>query len=485
MKTHLVPALLLAALPCAFSAAQPKLDDPPIPRAAAEAGPQMATPKSPPAEPELKPAPPDPALSDTLRFLNGDLMHGKLVAIDAQKSVRWKTPEVVAEIEFSVSKLARIQVPPPRHEPPAARDGLVAVRLTNGDELTGGLLSLDAEKLVLDTDYAGRLALARKRLKSLSSLRAGAGLIYEGPTEAEGWQGGRGAWKYADGAFTTTRNSTIARDLKMPPLAHLEFNLAWRGNLQLIVNLYSDGLEEYGNNTYMLQLNGGYVYLQRSRRNGAGQNLGQVEVAGLQARNAAHVEIFANQQAGTISLLLNGLLVKQWREPQEWVGDGTAVLFSQQGTAYTRLSDIRLTQWDGKLPDPAAPPAKSADDSVALLNHDKISGELKTIQNGKMTFATAFATMDIPFDRVSTIEFAGAKTELAETNAAAVKAVFAHHGSVTFVLQKWEAGQATGASSNFGQATFKTTAFNQIYFNLDKQKKNSPLTLDPDAEIIE
>jgi hypothetical protein len=438
------------------------------------AGRRNAVPKPKNAEPEEKPVVVDPAYSDTLRFLNGDVLHGNLVSIDAQRGVRWKTPDSKSEIEFSMAKLSKILVPRPKAAPAPSKDSSCLVRLANGDELPGDLVTLDDEKLVLDTAYAGQVTFPRKRLQSVRMVKAGSAAVFEGPTGSEGWTMGRNrnnAWKYSDGGFTTTRPASIGRDLKLPAIARLEFDVAWRGQLQLLVNLYTEGIEEYGSNAYMLQLNSGYVYLQRIRRNSGGNNLGQAEVPGMQTRTRAHIDLLCNKETRSIGLLIDGALVKQWKDNQDWVGSGTSVLFVQQGAGYTRISNIRVTEWDGKLEDRSAPVGKSKDDLVELFNKDKISGDLKFIREGKMSFATAFATMDIPIDRVHQMDFAGVKMEAGQTNATDVKAVFATQGGVTFSLEKWEGDKVVASSPNFGQVTFKPIAFNQVVFNLEQQKK--------------
>lgn len=441
------------------------------------------TPKPKDAEPD-KTSVADPAYSDTLRFLNGDVLHGNLVSIDAQKGVRWRTPDAKAEIEFSAAKLARIALPKAAKGSTNGENTCV-VQLTNGDELLGSIASLDAEKLVFKTTYAGALTFPRNRVQSLRMVKAASSAIYEGPTGMDGWtsRSGRGTWRYQDNGFTSSRPGAIGRDLKLPAMARLEFDLAWRGQLQFLCNIYTDGFEEYGNNAYMLQMNSGYIYMQRVRRNSGSQHLGQVEVPGLYQKAKVHIEILVNKEARTIALLIDGAMVKQWRESMEWVGNGTGVLFCNQSMGYIRVSNLRLTEWDGKIEDRSGATGKSKTDVVELSNKDKISGTLEAIKDDKMIFATAFAKMDIPVDRIYAIEFSAEKAEVADKKPTDVRAVFADRGAVTVTLEKWDGQQVIASSSNFGQAKFKAVAFSQFYFNWDlqqAQKKNNAEIFDSD-----
>jgi hypothetical protein len=442
--------------------------------------PSGAVPKPKDAEAPEKAVPVDPAYADSIRFLNGDILHGNLVAIDAEKGIRWKMPDAKAEIEFLPAKLAKITVGSKNPAKPEKKsEGASLVRLTNGDELLGEVISVDTNQLVLATVYAGQMVFPRKNVQAIRMTKASSGAIFEGPLGMEGWTSSRGrsgAWRYVDGSFISSRPGTIGRDVKLPPMARIEFDLNWRGQLQFLLNLYTDGFEEYGNNAYMLQMNSGYIYLQRVRRNGGGHNLGQAEVPFMHTKNKMHVEILANKEARTLALLLDGTLVKQWKDNADWIGSGTGILFCQQGLGYTRISNIKVTEWDGKMEDTSAPAAKSKDDLIELSNRDKISGTLLSIKDGKVVFATAFANMDIPLERVSVIELAGAKAEVPSKKPTDVQAIFSTRGSLTFTLQKWDGQEVLASSPNFGSAKFVASAFKQFVFNIDKQKQQEPVT---------
>lgn len=435
-------------------------------------GVRPVVPKPADAEAE-KDTPVDPAYSDSLRFMNGDVLHGNLISIDAAKGVRWRIPDAKGDIDFSAANLAKITLPKKGQAATNEVKDACMVRLTNDDELLGTIVSFDTNKLVFETGYAGKMEMPRKRIQSLRMVKAGSTAIFEGPTGQEGWtsRSGRNSWRYANGGFSSARPGNIGRDIKLPDMARLEFDMNWRGQIQFLVNLYTDGFEEYGNNSYMLQVNSGYVYMQRVRRNAGSQHLGQAEVPGLYQRAKAHFELLVNKEARTIALLIDGVMVKQWKENMEWVGKGTGILFCNQGMGYLRVSNIRLTEWDGKIEDRTAASGKTKDDTVELSNKDKISGNLLSIKDGKMTFATAFANMEIPVDRVFHIELASEKAEVADKNPADVKAIFADRGVITVTLEKWDGQQVVASSGNFGQVKFKAAAFNQFVFNYEAQQK--------------
>jgi len=52
-----------------------------------------------------------------------------------------------------------------------------------------------------------------------------------------------GQWIYRDGAFYAAKSASIARDIKLPDTADLQFDLAWSGDFGLSVALYTDSLQ--------------------------------------------------------------------------------------------------------------------------------------------------------------------------------------------------------------------------------------------------
>jgi hypothetical protein len=417
----------------------------------------------------------DPAYSDTLRFLNGDTLHGNLVGIDAEKSIRWRTPDAKGEIEFTQGKLAKILVNRSSKAPTGTNKvQAVLVRLTNGDEMVGELESLDGENLVVNTVFAGTMTFPRKYVQGLRLVSAAPNSLFEGPTGMDGWIArNKGSWRYVDGGFVTTKPGAIGRDLKLPVMARIEFDVAWRAQLQLMVHFYTDGFEEaYGaNNAYMLQMSQGYMFMQRMRKNMGGNNIGQIEVQNLFAKRKVHVELLCNKEAKTIALLLDGSVAKQFKEPMEWVGSGTGLLFTMQGMGWHRVSNLRVSEWDGKIEEHGTTNTKSKEDMMEMSNHDRVTGALQSIKDGKLNFATAFANMEIPVDRMFNVDLAANKAEYPLKKFTDVKGLFVGRGSLTFAVDKYDGQQLVVSSPNFGQAKFAAAAFNQFVFNLEAQAK--------------
>jgi len=426
-----------------------------------------------------------PAQSDLLRFANKDSLHGSFLAVD-KDGVHFKSLEAKDPIVFQTANLSDVRLD--SHKPPAnATQPTQAVTLTNNDELPGTLVSMDDKSLVLDTWYAGKLTIPRAMIKGITPLKTGGGTLYEGPTGMEGWVLGNNgnrvkSWSYRDGALISTSYGTIGRDMKLPDVASIAFDVVSRGQAQLQVGIYCDQADNFGN-CYMFQINNNYIYLQRYSRNGmnmVGEQQPVMLRGAMMRSDKLHLDIRVSKPAKTIWLYVNGNMLKQWTDPGEFAGTGTKMIFSSQQGMYAKISGIKVSSWDGKPEDDStASTVKSKEDSIKMANSDRVSGKLKKIEDGKAIFASSYADLTIPLDRIEQIDMSSDGADQAKKNADDVRAYFADRGSITIELQSWDEKKVTASSPNFGTAVFSPDAFQRVQFNLGKTA--SPLD-DTDTE---
>ena len=478
------PALAWAiSCPLASSADVLLAGPPPLPRAPVGAA---AHPKPASGAEAAEEEPGAAESAGILRFFNGDTLHGELQMVDGMRTVRWNHQEARTVIEFSPTNISSIELKSPANAPPRRR-GNCLVRLTNQDELLADLTSLDRDGLVVETWYAGQLKIPRPMVQSILPLLSRPNSIYEGPTGLKGWQmvvsdndsGQQKGWRFAKGAFLAERPCSAGRDVKLPKLANIEFDLAWRGSLEFGIAFYIDSFKQEPCDGYALQLNEATAALQSMRKDGNSTQLGNAEIPELATKSKSHFSIRINQEQKSISLLHEDMLVKQWKERGEFVGKGTGLAFIQEGQGLVKLSNIRVSDWDGKFDDQPAPPAPGKEDLVKLANNDKVSGSLESIKDNKLSFVTPFATLDVPLQRVSRIDLAGESARHATNGPGAVRVEFAERGWVTFELERWDERQALGTSPNFGKMKFDPSAFVMIQFNLERRRNEAePWELD-------
>jgi len=422
---------------------------------------------------------------DMVEFLTGDKLRGTFYSIDPERGVRWRHPAIKQVLDIDPGSIASIRLNRPRstNAPP---EQSCLLKLTNQDEVFGQLVGVDGTNIVLQTWYGGRLSIPRTMTSSIAPGIAVSSAVFEGPTGLDDWKrttssrfqraGGSdgGGWNYRNGAFYCAGNGSIGRDIKLPDRSSIEFDIAWSGYLQTSVAFYTDNLESYGGNAYMLQFSSGSLYLQRMTKNGNSTNLGHSEASRLAQKSKAHITILSDREDKNISLFIDGDLVKQWTDRGEF-SEGTGIAFFQQGQGVVRISALRVTQWDGKLdrnPDRAA---DAEADSVRLGNNDQITGTLKAIHDGKMSFGTEFATLEVPLERISEINLASKESVVPDRQPTDIRAVFSDRGSVTFSIERWDDQQIVGSSPSLGQVKFLPAAFTRIDFNLDQQRTDPDL----------
>jgi hypothetical protein len=465
------------------------------------------------------------APADALLLRNGDRLFGKLLAIDSQATIRWQHPDAAQPIEFKPETVSQIDFPA-QHLPAAPSDTACKIHLGEGGLLQGSLVSCDAESVVLDTWYAGRLTIARNAIQSLSVSSAST-TSFDGITTMEGWTQGSaaaafageaGQWTYRNGGFYASKAASIARDLALPDVAEIEFDLAWKGALNLAIALYTDSLQpillsnkengpDFGG-FYSLRIQSVFMQLMRiTKHDPLNQaSLGDLVVPSLSQSNRIHMDLRASKPQHSIALFIDGALIKQWIDPAGFAGEGKGVRFVQNppGGA-VRISNLRVSHWDGIFEDTRPADVDPSRDTAWLSDGSVLTGAIESIANGKLTVQTAKEKVEVPLARLREVMFAqhtgkapangpvsfravpgtgpalnyqwqlaqpGGKS--APENSGNTRASFAQGGIVTFQLDSWSPEGVLAHSSAFGKARFNPAAFVRFQFLETQADSKSP-----------
>jgi hypothetical protein len=394
-----------------------------------------------------------------------------MISVVPEAGIRWRHLDVKEPITFDSANAIELQLGPRPPRTSRAQHRSV-VELTNGDQLAGDIVSLSDKTLVLNTWYAGSLQIKRPMIQRIMFTVRNPEAVYLGPTGLDGWvtEGNRNAWTYRKGAFYCQSNGSLGRDVKLPDVSSVEFDLAWRGQLYFQFAVYVDDLRQiYNAGGYMFQFNYASVTLQRARPQRGFNNLGNpVELPEFQRKTKAHVAVRVNKPKKTIALFVDGTLLKQWSDPGDFAGKGTGLVFMSQGQGQFRISNISVTEWDGRL-DTDVASAATQEDLVRFANNDKVSGNLGGIANKEITFTTSFANMEIPLERVQQIELASQKSEKARRQAADVRAFFIDGSRFTLALEKLDEQNLVGSSENCGRVSSSLDAFRRVQFHIYEQ----------------
>ncbi len=416
-----------------------------------------------------------------IELMNGDRLTGTVESMDAATGLlsfrheSMRDPMAVALIgidRFNASSR-------PADATPASN---WAVELTNGDRLRGELVSLTDKTLELETWYSGRIQMDRALVRSAAHT-AGVGTVYEGPGNAEGWKAPRGKPRFSENTVDMSSNVMIGRELdRMPPKSRIDFEIRWFAYCYFMCHFYADQPASMDGNSgaYMLTIQGNSrVELNRITPNSGQSRIGQANIQGLENESQqfkARITIFTDLESRKLVVYVNDKPVGDWTDPQPFTGKGKCLSFaSMQGNPLS-LRGVRVSEWDGRLPaaGAAAPAAGGAQGEVlSLRNGDTLTGELKTIREGKAQVGTSFGNLDIPMDRVDFITFAKNDARARRTKGDARLTLW-DETVVTLDLSSLTNGTFEGKSENMGSMRIPLKGVRTAQWNLYSKRKNKP-----------
>jgi hypothetical protein len=447
-----------------------------------------------PAQPRSESPPATNNPSDTLLFRNGDLLYGQLLSIDAQSAVRWRHPDAAEPIDFKPDAIAQIDFPTPKDSTTHSNNPC-RLLLADGDTLEGGLVSCDRTSITLQTWYAGRLNIPRASLQSLVFLPRSPA-VFDGITGLDGWiqgasvaafPGEAGQWVYRNGAFYAGKAASIARDLKLPDVAEIQFDLAWKGSLNLAVAIYTDSMQPILLNAkdsgpdfggfYSVRFQNAYSFsvdcspIKKAERI---RSLGQLFLPSFATRDRLHVDLRVSKPQHKIALYLDDTPVKEWVDTEGFIGEGTGMRFVQNLGSVLKLSNLRITKWDGFFSEPSTNAPDLSSDTLWPENGANVTGVIESIASGKFAVRTTNGPVEIPLAELKAITFSRPQTNPPPTGAATVRATFTQGGSLSFILESWQPDGMIVKSPDFGKVKINPAAFTRLQFLLPEKKPEGP-----------
>lgn len=405
---------------------------------------------------------------DMLRFAGRDILRGKLISLQPDKFLLWSHPDSEKPIEFKYANLREISLSGKHPVPPS---GTANIRLTNGDIIKGSIVKLDAQNLIVKTWYAGEMKVVRKMLKEIIPSTVSSG-IYEGPNDIKEWtiENQRDGKKVdvVNKTLVIPGNTAAGRDMKLPDLAKIEFDMSFTPNSNVSIFLYGDQIARHQGNSYIMNISSNYIYMQRYSRNEGSNNIGQGECRKLMEKRLSHFVILVNKKQKSFTIIVNGAMMQQMTDSSnEFCGKGTIMSFYNSGSFMPlKIKNLAVSKWDGRIPNTAADAEESSTDNIIFANEDKVTGKLKSINDGQITFETEFASLAIPLERAKNIRISKEGTQVAKRNVNDIRIFFSNDEYLTTDLIKISDGRIIGKSENFGSGDFLLNAFRKITLNI-------------------
>ena len=439
-----------------------------------------------------------------IELLNGDALQGTFVEFNSEGGIKWRHPAAKNDIEFAAESVSRILLHPRATQ--VADKQNCRVTLRTGEELLGELIELDENYLLLGAWYSrNSLRIPRGKIFSIAPGGQAGNTIYAGPKNLDGWTGrnlqgkvnqniqirlggrgrvvpnnnfarplaGKAGWQFSKESFISTMSgSQIGRKVKFADKTNIEFDLSWRGSFNIAIHLYSDKMEQYGSNGYIVGLSNYNCYLIRSTAKTGHNNIGNVNLPQeFRGKTKARISIRVDRENNSVTLLMNDRIIRQWTDSAGFVGKGDVLMFLSQGQAMIKINKISITEWDGKMPAPGGSERKTDEDRLRGADSD-FSGKLVGIANGKVQFKASFAEVNMPVEKVTLIRFAGEKKEKTKLGIGDVKVTLVGGGDFYFRLERWTVDKITGISPVFGKVDFRPSAFSSVEFNLNKKRES-------------
>ncbi len=427
------------------------------------------------AKPASEPA---PVSGDLLQFLDGSALHGQITAMNTNTGVRVDNPNVTQPIAFKPNHVDFIRFSKAEALPTSAESGNCHFRFFNGDEVFGVLNSLDDHHLELTAWFGSVLKIPRPAVQSITFLSRGYRVVYEGPTDLDGWSvsgvpGGASNWWYRDGSFFGAAG-TLGRKFDLTNSCTVEFDLTSKATYQnLMLSLYTDSIDrlDFGNDGYIFTFSADSAQLRRAQRGVSPVDMGNAVLAHPDSKDRVHITIHANKEDGSITLMANNQVAKRWKDSTGFAAHGTGLLFENIGGGQpVRISNLRISSWQGRFEPDTNPLIQTNVDSVLFANRDRAQGKITSFQDGKVALTAGTNHLDVPMQRVRQITFAPAPNAHEERGPWEVRAYFLRGGMISFRLANWDKDKVSGESAIFGPLSFQTQTVREMEFNLDKRR---------------
>ncbi len=167
--------------------------------------------------------------------------------------------------------------------------------------------------------------------------------------------------------------------------------------------------------------------------NSVQNNLGQQTYQDLRGKVKARVSIRANKADSSMAVIINDRVVKQWEDNSGFAGKGKNLMFVLLQNASVKISNIRVSKWNGKLPAANSSESKEGKDILTTSNSTNLSGELLGVRDGKAIFKAGFSPtpLEITMDTITKIQLADAKPEKSKLGLGDVRVTFVNGGQFT------------------------------------------------------
>ena len=412
----------------------------------------------------------------TLRLSNMDTLSGKLAGIDSNLELTWNHALVNDALMIPAANVRDITFD--RATIPEAERKGERVTLKNGDQFSGSLSAIDGKFAYIKTDYASGIRIARTALAALHFHTVPQGLVYEGPNSLDEWivaasQWDR-PWTFSKGVLKTTFPISIGRQVNLPKRCSIEFAFASVTIPALQVNFFTDTVNSMNGIAYYVLMSPGQVNLGCRIPKPDGLAMSNGKPLRFSGAPAGRVRILSNQDTREIFFLVDDVLVERWKAPGPFIPRGGGIVFHPQSRGGFSLSDIRITSWDGQIPDPPAKETVSTSDVIRFLNGDRVNGTITSVREGNVLFETSARALSAPVARVASIHFARRQEPSPARREGLARAHLLDGSRITLSITTLGDEKLDGSVAGSGPLSIRSAYLKRLELNVDEGGPQSP-----------
>jgi len=283
--------------------------------------------------------------------LAGRLLDSPAEPIGSRTTFLWQSPAFVGPFEFALDRIVGIRFPQSDESrlPEAAGDW--RIELATGDQLVGGIESIDERHIVATIGSAAspaRLVVRRDAVKSLFHGEARATFMVSDGLVS--WQQGKpDTWREESGRLISTApGAKLFRDFKSGPRTRYDLSLSWKQRPTVQIAVGMGGAQEV-TGAYRLELGpDGMVAVREEKGSTDGDSAADLEPCGDLPADGLTLTVFVDQDAGRLAVMLPDAdkPIADLAIPSAGGKTGGGVQFTVvTGTA--ALDSLRVSPWRG------------------------------------------------------------------------------------------------------------------------------------------
>jgi len=416
-------------------------------------------------------AAPGAATGDTAVTVQGDRLHGTVVAAEQDGKLRLTAPQFESEVQVLVSALDSVSLSGSDKEP-----GGDEVILANGDRIAGELAAIDADAVQIETKAAGRLKISLRVVRTVAIGR-GASILVESNFASgamEPWINRGGAWSLADGVLVcrnrgSSNSGAIYVKLDQTEAVTLVAKVQATEGMPFTcyAAVFADTSEgnpnsgRFGRNSLMAMFQQSEFYLN-SVQDGSSNQI-------------ANKSFGRSIQQGTIRLAYDPATAKArvWLDATELgqydvpgkLTRGQYVIFnSQYSSKIEQLAVLRGVVAPGGDDLSSGGPAVDAT-VVEFANKDRVSVTALNLAEGQFTCVGPYGELKCPIANVGRVQF-GKKDQEGPRRQKNDVRVTLTSGRLTLQFDRLTADALVGRSPYLGEVKLRRSAVKEIKFNL-------------------